>query len=247
MNAEKKESNNSLANIIPNSLSLASNAIDITKKLLSESQFENYGDFQSFTANGITLSTVEVKHFINIIDSIIVDGLEIKEKSYTILTTNEEAKNHNFNILYKVVKNVIAEKLNENSLSPENQEKLKFLYDNFNGDDGFEKIYKRYSIWGDVRQEKELAIVYLMSTLTRGEKDNYGFNKLLPLSSTWDKLAAHTKGITDPIAIYEKIRELGVKFTEYNHLLKRLPSLEKVNKDIRETALIESFIYTFSK
>ena len=37
---------NPLANIAPNSLSLASKAIDVTQKLLAESQFEFYGDFK---------------------------------------------------------------------------------------------------------------------------------------------------------------------------------------------------------
>ena len=249
---------------------------------------------KSFTANEITIGSVEVNNFINAIDSIIVEGLEKKGKSHILFTSSKEAKAKNLEILLRTAKNVIKAKLDEKSLSPESQEKLKFLYDNFNGDFGFEQTYKKNSmLFSDIKSEEihktedELEntpnsvdettssdegaisrdnmveygeknkksaikqasneIIYLMSTLSSGELDKYGFPKLLPLTTTWYRLSEVTRGITNPKEMYAKIDALGEKHSEYKQLLKRLPSLEKEILDVREIALLQSFIQAFSK
>jgi exodeoxyribonuclease-5 len=240
---------------------------------------------KAYTAeDGTIIGSVDVNNYINTIDSIITSGLERRGKMFVLFTADEKDKKKNFDGLYEIARLSIQEKLESKTLPQEQQDKLQFLYDNFNGKLGFEKTYiENSSIFSGIKTEEEIdeeeitsrdgavewaeknkksaikqaskQIVFLMSTLSRGELNEFGFPKLLPLSTTWYRLQSQTQGITDPVEMYDVIVKLGNTYPEYKQLVnndkdgtQRLPKLENYpDFNIKQISLLQSFIQAFSK
>jgi len=140
----------------------------------------------------------------------------------------------------------------EEEKSSQDEEGLPVTTDEILSDD--DHVETRDNIVEFKEQNKKSAIkqasneiIYLLSTLSRGETDEYGFPKLLPLQTTWYRLATEVKGITDPEQMYGRIKQLGEKYPEYLQLLSRLPVLDNPANDVRQITLLQSFMKAFEK